>query len=46
MGAVTEQISGLYTWRPVALALPLEELRLDVDGHHPQMVASGTSSPM
>lgn len=40
--ATIEQVSGLYTWRPLALTLPLEELRLDVDGHHPQMVASGT----
>lgn len=35
-------MSGLYTWQQVFPFISREELRLDVDGIHPQMVASGT----
>jgi len=35
-------VSGLYQWTPSPLAAVSEQLRLDVDGSYPQMVASGT----
>lgn len=37
-------VSGLYDWRALGLQFEAvsEQLRLDVDGNYPQMVASGT----
>lgn len=35
-------MSGLYTWQRQLPVLSREELRLDIDGSYPQMVASGT----
>ena len=38
-------VSGLYRWAPnIRFNLVDEEMRLDVDGSYPQMVASGTIS--
>lgn len=37
--AIAPPISGLYAWNAQQIR---EELRLDVDGRYPQMVASGT----
>jgi hypothetical protein len=40
--ALAGPVSGLYVWSQHTQVLPREELRLDVDGNYPQMVASGT----
>jgi hypothetical protein len=40
--ALAGPVSGLYVWPQHTQALPREELRLDVDGSLPQMVASGS----
>jgi len=38
-------VSGLYNWRAPSPSTRREQLRLDVDRHYPQMVASGTYIP-
>jgi len=38
-------VSGLYRWRAPRPSSRREQLRLDVDRHYPQMVASGTLIP-
>jgi|SRR3712207_5160294 len=38
-------VSGLYRWRAPSPSSQREQLRLDVDRHYPQMVASGTFIP-
>jgi hypothetical protein len=38
-------VSGLYSWRAPSPSTRREQLRLDVDRHYPQMVASGTLIP-
>lgn len=40
--AIAPPISGLYAWSEQQIR---EELRLDVDGRYPQMIASGTIIP-
>jgi hypothetical protein len=35
-------VSGLYRWKAPRPSMEREQLRLDVDRHYPQMVASGT----
>lgn len=40
--AIAPPISGLYAWTEQQIR---EELRLDVDGRYPQMIASGTIIP-